>query len=534
MDLFPSVVFRDETSQGERRARALLSRAAASDGSFAIHSLNLPEHEYKRYSEADFVIVDQRGILVLEVKGGIVKCENGEWQFENGRGQGRTKSEGPHQQAESAVHAVRKVLDKAGARHKPSVFGWAVVFPFTAWTASHPEIPGEVVIDESDCADAAAFTAAIDQTFAYWKKRAIESGRTIRLVDVDDYKAALLPSFQYAPAPARCAEVILADVVRLTRHQCEIVEGFDRNQRLLVEAGAGTGKTVLANAAARKFAGDRRRTGFIVGAPLLAAQLAIELPEVRVICSDELGSLPENAFEAVVIDEGQELVNEPGLAAIDSILEGGLDAGQWRWFMDAENQSMNNQVEPECHQRLRSLAFCWTPPHNVRSTREIVSLVKEALGADIGISEIDGRGIRPRVQVLEDDAAALAWAADFVAEKVRGGVLPRDIAVLAAPETFERVRAAMKWLPESELIVVTGPEQVRDMKTRAVISDPLTFRGLERAWTVVFCDEAFTRLANGESHLYVSMTRSNAGLAIALGPAGRAWLYAFYQRQSGN
>src|SRR5690606_16278412 len=135
-----------------------------------------------------------------------------------------------------------------------------------------------------------------------------------------------------------------------------------------------------------KLAGDGRRTGFIVGAPLLAAQLAIELPEVRVICSDELSSLPDNAFEAVVIDEGQELVNEPGLAAIDRILEGGLDAGQWRWFMDAENQSMNNQVEPECHRRLRSLAFCWTPPHNVRSTREIVGLVKEALGADIGIS----------------------------------------------------------------------------------------------------------------------------------------------------
>lgn len=534
MDLFPSVIFRDDTSQGERRARALLQKAPGSEGAFAIHSLNLPEHEYKRYSEADFVVVDSRGVLVLEVKGGIVKCENGQWQFENGRGQARTKSEGPHQQAESAIHAVRKMLKSGGARYQPSVFGWAVVFPFTKWKDDHPEVPGEVVIDEADCADGISFTAAIDRAFAYWRERATESGRTIYPVDVEDYRNTLLPSFQYAPAPARCAEAILADVVRLSKHQCEIVEGFDSNQRLLIEAGAGTGKTVLAHAAAKKFAREGLRTGFIIGAPLLAAQLATELPDVNVLSSEELAGIPDNAFEVLVIDEGQELVNARGLGAIDRILENGLENGRWKWFMDADNQSMKNEVDPDCRARLRSLAFYWSPPHNVRSTREIVSLVKEALGADVGISEIDGRGIRPWVHVLENDDEALRWAVDFVAQKTLDGVAPKDIVVLAAPSSFDRVFCAMKWLPESELVVVRGPQQLDEMKSRAVISDPMTFRGLERAWTVVFCDEAFTRLKNGESYLYVAMTRSNAGLAIALGPKGRDWLYAFYERQAGK
>lgn len=534
MELYPSVIFRDETSRGERRARALLQNAPASEGAFTIHSLNLPGHEYKRYSEADFLVVDSRGVLVLEVKGGTVKCENGQWQFENGRGQSRTKSEGPHQQAESAIHAVRKMLKNGGARYQPSVFGWAVVFPFTKWKDDHPEIPGQVVIDEGDCADGMSFTAAIDRAFAYWKDRAIESGRTIYPVDVDDYRSTLLPSFQYAPAPARCAEAILADVVRLSKHQCEIVEGFDSNQRLLIEAGAGTGKTVLAHAAARKFAGERLRTGFIIGAPLLAAQLATELPDVHVISSEELSVIPDDAFEVLVVDEGQELVNSSGLEEIDRILEGGLENGRWKWFMDADNQSMKNEVDPDCRAKLRNLAFYWSPPHNVRSTREIVGLVKEALGADIGISEIDGRGVRPWVQILESDDEALKWAVEFVAQKTQDGVAPKDIVVLAAPSSFDRVRRAMEWLPDSELAVVRGPEQFEAMKSRAVISDPMTFRGLERAWTVVLCDEAFTQQKNGESHLYVAMTRSNAGLAIALGPKGRDWLYAFYERQAGK
>lgn len=533
MDIFPSVIFREDTSEGERRVRALLQKVAGSDGAFSIHSLNLPDHEYKRYSEADFVIVDSRGVLVLEVKGGLVKCDKGEWQFENGRGQKRYKSEGPHQQAESAIQAVRKMLGKSDVRHQPSVFGWAVVFPFTPWPDKHPEIPEEGLLDEADCTDAISFTTAIDRAFAFWKHRALESGRKIYPIDVDEYKDALLPSFQYAPAPARCAEVILADVVRLSRHQCEIVEGFDRNQRLLIEAGAGTGKTVLAHAAARKFANEGLKTGFVIGAPLLAAQLASELPGVCVLPNEALSGVPDHAFEALVVDEGQELVNPAGLQAVDRVLEGGLEKGRWKWFMDAENQSMNNDVDPGCRERLRSLAFYWSPPHNVRSTREIVGLVKEALGADVGVSEIDGRGVRPCVQVLDDDDAALRWAVDFAAGKIRAGVLPRDIVILAAPASCDRVREAMAWLPDSELIIVRGPDQLEEMKIRAVISDPTTFRGLERAWTILFCDEAFTRSKKGESQLYVAMTRSNAGLAIALGPAGRDWLYQFYQRQLG-
>jgi hypothetical protein len=531
MQLLPSVIFRTDTSDGERRARALIEKLAGSDESFAIHSLNLPDHEYKRYSEADFVLVDERGLIVIEVKGGTVRCEGGAWSFENGRGAKRTKSEGPHQQAESAVHAVRKMLNANGARHGPSVFGWAVVFPFTHWTSDHPEIPPETVIDASDCEDAGTFSAAIDRVFRYWRQRSIESGRTVYPIDVDDYRQVLLPEFHYLPSPAKCAEAVWDDVVRLTSKQCEILEGLGRNPRLLVNGGAGTGKTVLANAAARKASGEGKRTALVIGAPLLAAVLAEELPGVTVCPAGKIGDQPDASFDVVVVDEGQELATSKGLAQVDRILKGGLAGGCWRWFMDAENQSLHNDAEPAALRELEGLAMQWSPSRNVRSTKEIVSLVQQALGADVGLSEIDGRGVRPVVQVEPSDQKALEWAGNFVSQKIRSGIDPRNIAVLGSPQDLSEIRESIQTLSDDHVVIVQGPEQLERMKTRLVISDPSTFRGLERAWTVVVCTKGFTRIPRSESYLYVAMTRSNAGLAVALGPDGRDWLTELYNQQ---
>jgi hypothetical protein len=387
------------------------------------------------------------------------------------------------------------------------------------------------VIDADECEDAIRFTSAIDRVFRYWRLRSEESGRTIYPIDVADYAEVLLPEFQYAPSPAKCAEAVWQDVVRLSEKQCEILEGLSKNPRLLVNGGAGTGKTVLAHAAARQALNDGKRTAFIIGAPLLAAYLAEELPGVDVCSSEKLPDLPQSGFDVVVVDEGQELANSEGLAAIDRILVGGLEDGSWRWFMDAENQSLHNEADPAAVNRLERLATCWSPSRNVRSTREIVALVQSALGADIGVSEIDGRGVRPVVQVLRSDEDVFGWVAHYVTQKVNAGVEPRHIAVLGAPAELSLIRASLSGLSDRDAIVVTGPEQLQDMKSRLIISDPSTFRGMERAWTVAVCTRAFTNIPRSEGFLYVAMTRSNAGLAIGLGPDGRNWLEKLYQKQ---
>ena len=535
MKLFPSVIFNPETSAGERRVRHLVEQLIGSEGSIAIHSLNLPDHEYKRCGEADFLLLDSRGLLVIEVKGGTVGCSEGEWRYSNGRGQARSRSEGPHQQAESAVQAVRNMLKKLGARYQPSVFGWAVAFPYTHWKADHAELPRELVIDADDCESAMTFTAAVDRVLRYWRTRSEVSGRTICPIDVADYASILVPAFQFAPAPARCAQAVSQDVIRLSQQQCEILEGLDDNPRLLVDAGAGTGKTVLAHAAAKKAAGEGKAVAFVVGAPLLAAHLARELPEVTVCATGEIQNLPQNAFDVLVVDEGQELANSAGVARLDRLLKGGIEKGSWRWFMDADNQALNGAVEEETRGRLKALATCWSPKRNVRSTREIVSVVQQALAADIGISEIDGRGIRPVVQVSGSDALALEWLSEHIADRLNGGVLPSDVVVLGAPAELQLIRRQLDWLPADEIMIVTGPQDLESSRTRLIVTDPAVFQGMERPWTMIACTTAFAELERNENFLYVGMTRSNSGLAIGLGPVGQTWLRGLYERsQSGG
>ena len=67
----------DTGSSAERRIfdqlRASLSSADQS-GWFALHSLNLPQHEYKRFGEIDFAVCGPDGLFVLEVKGGGISC----------------------------------------------------------------------------------------------------------------------------------------------------------------------------------------------------------------------------------------------------------------------------------------------------------------------------------------------------------------------------------------------------------------------------------------------------------------------------
>lgn len=180
--------------------------------------------------------------------------------------------------------------------------------------------------------------------------------------------------------------------------------------------------------------------------------------------------MPEAAFDVVVVDEGQELANEAGLQLVDRILAEGLVRGSWRWFMDCDNQSLHKDVEPASINRLAELSTQWSPTHNVRSTREIVGLVQSALGADVGLSEIDGRGVRPRVEVLNSDDEAVAWAARYVLHQINSGVRPEQIVVLGAVENLQRIREGLSALNDRDVIVVRGPTELKAMQTRLAMA----------------------------------------------------------------
>ena len=117
MKVIPNI-FGNKTSNAERNIFQLLKSINFNEKIFhnysvALHSLNLGIHEKKRWSEGDFVIISERGILLLEIKGGRVAYKNNLWEFTDRDGKTTKKIEGPGAQANSAFHSLdKKYLQK--------------------------------------------------------------------------------------------------------------------------------------------------------------------------------------------------------------------------------------------------------------------------------------------------------------------------------------------------------------------------------------------------------------------------------------
>ena len=73
MRMIPSVTGPATNRGAERLLFAALSPLDA-PGWTAFHSLDVSEHEHKRWGELDFVLLSKEALLVIEVKGGGVSC----------------------------------------------------------------------------------------------------------------------------------------------------------------------------------------------------------------------------------------------------------------------------------------------------------------------------------------------------------------------------------------------------------------------------------------------------------------------------
>ena len=110
---------------------------------YVLHSLGLPKHQSKIYGEVDFVVVCDRGLACLEIKGGRVECRDGKWYFTDRYGVEREKPEGPFAQVTGNMFSLREVLKKRfqNNQHMKNVLmACGVVFPDIEFTSTSQEI----------------------------------------------------------------------------------------------------------------------------------------------------------------------------------------------------------------------------------------------------------------------------------------------------------------------------------------------------------------------------------------------------------
>ena len=499
-------------------------RRAFDDRFVAFHSLKPTRHPYKRFPEIDFVICGPEGLYILEVKGGRVSCSDGIWEYRDRNDQVSRTQESPFRQAETALHGLMDALTAGlSAGFFGSVpTGYGVVFPDCNWRDISAEWESPMLADRRRSLDMEGWLRGL---FEHWQAR----GKRGKLLDdsiltpitsflrpyvdvsMSDDAVPLLYQVQYAGRR----------IEKLTDDQLRMADVAEENPRVLCAGGAGTGKTFLAERLASRWAKAGMQVALVCRSPWLRHFLAsrISLPglTVSLIAGVRLDCRREGLerFDALIVDEGQDLFNSSSIETLDGILSGGLETGRWCWFHDLNNQSLTPDFDQGAKNYLESLDPVRLPLRiNCRNTRVILEWIQEKLGADLGT-----RGAGSGPDVRQYSAGSRKNAAEYVAREVAelvdiGGLAPGSITILSP---FDYANSC---LAEISPVAANRIKRLDEYSMRGTSHDKVgfaridQFKGLENeAIIVVDLPEPDETSRDGANH-YVAMSRARTVLSL--------------------
>lgn len=484
-------------------------------GWFAMHSLNLPRHEYKRFGEIDFVVCGPEGLFVLEIKGGGVSCHDGIWETTNRYGETVRLRESPFKQAEGALHGLRGKLP--APLSNTFVVGYGVVMPDVERLPDSAEWDRAVLADGRDFRK---FEKWLERFIRYWRaKDTRKTAATPSQLNV--LQQHLRPDFEAVVPLHVSAHEVETRIARLTEDQLRLIDVVEANPRVICFGGAGTGKTMLALELAKRWGASGMKTALACHSPWLKRFLERNaVPGLIVSLADSIHVAAKRAgiekFDALIVDEGQDILNMDALSQLDSCLYGGISEGRWCFFHDANNQSgLCGSYVPDAYDYLESICPVRIPLNtNCRNSLPILQRIQGDLDADVGNSGAgDGPAVR-EVRVVDADSAIRTLEKELH-DLVNGeGFNPGDIVVLSPiPFTQSWTSSLSEDLRDS--ISVLDDASPRNMNRHTIgfaqIGD---FKGLESE-VVVLVDMPGPGHSEALRSLhYVGMSRARALLSM--------------------
>lgn len=523
MKLIPAQILGCD-SAAERRVFGYLAEVGFSAYDVALHSLNIGQHEYKRWGEADFFLIGRRGILLLEVKGGRIACKDGIWEFTNRKNQTNRKKEGPAEQAKSAYFSLEKnYLNRRFYRELNGVpRGWAVVFTDIPRLASYgstllPEHPDEITAYDEDCKGHNSFKKFLTRAYDHW---ASKQDRPVEISPqlVKAISDSLRPNFERVPSLNSQLRDVEQKLYQFTGEQYEKLDAISENERILVAGGAGTGKTFVAAACARYEEAEGRSVLFLTRSSYLAGFLSNQgLPDgVTVATIDDVPKLREEGrtWDVLVVDEGQDLCSLECIDQIDGVLAGGWENGRWRWFGDPNYQvSPSFPVDQDCLGYLKSNGVATQLKNNIRNAGKIVEAIKVLAGADVGKPSSKPDSGIVDLQLVDSESEIFPRAAAAVHKWLSDDdQLPRNTIAVLVPCSDEidkivELLSAKNVRSEALSNRALGGK-LRDCVLVATIED---FKGLERP---LICVAGLGQEHGFASSAYKAISRANHALTL--------------------
>lgn len=214
--------------------------------------------------EADIVLFHRkRGLLLLEVKGGIIRCDPTTGQYWSTNVYGKEfRIKDPYSQAlNRAIDLTNRIknlkIPNCPPNSCPCPRGYAVVFPDC--TIKGVQLPPNALPEVTlDCDSLDFMKTRIEKVYQHWAGR-----HPSRELSSDQYSTilhkALLPDFRLAVALSAELHDGQRRILRLTDEQCNALDMLDETNRALIRGPAGTGKTFLLMEKARRLAQEDKQ-----------------------------------------------------------------------------------------------------------------------------------------------------------------------------------------------------------------------------------------------------------------------------------
>jgi hypothetical protein len=486
--------------------------------------LNLADHAYQRWGEIDFLLVGEKGLLAIEVKGGEASCTGGKWRFEDRLGRAVVRSKSPMVQSKDAFFSLEKnyVSPRLGVSYCANIpAGFCVIFAGMsrhqlAGLLDSPEFPSALVGAREDLANASTLQKFLEGVAGYWTAKNA-CGKRIPEREVRALVALLRPEFEVVSPLKLSRERVEGEMLSLTDEQYAVLDHWEGAERIFCSSPAGCGKTLLVMEMLRRLAAAGVDARLLVGTNELAAALRSrsELSD-RIVSIEEVEAMaPETEGRASVllVDEGQQLLTSERLARIDAMVVGGLLDGRWAWFGDVNYQAPGSAEEAGAAAGRLAAAATVRPKltKNCRNTPEIILATEMASGVPLGHALVRGRGLHPAMAAANDVRPLDQLIATQVAKWREEEIPLASITVLTDGELAESaVRAAA---------AIGGFAVVRwnaaTVRQQAVAyADVEAFRGLESGFVILCLAGDYPTDGELGRRLYLGMTRGNFALSV--------------------